>query len=152
MGVIRQSFSRVTRSRVKIIGESPHRTSFLTWFAGTQTQINRWNIPSTDRRSLAVVVCRQANTYCDAILTNNQENVSKWVTCVFPPSSSWLSLNIENYSQRYHWLACKKEWYIGTNGYSIEVTTVTMRNKETDVHQVVFWMFTVQYKPSIPIS
>ena len=56
-GVIRQLFSWMMQSRVKIIDVSPH-----------------------------------ANTYCDIILVNCHENVSKWVRCIFPQLSSWLSL------------------------------------------------------------
>ena len=82
--------SRVTTNIV--INDSPHIILFLTWFSRAETQINRWKLPSIDRRSIYVALWRHANTYRDVILTDCHENVSKWVTCAFPLSSSWLSL------------------------------------------------------------
>ena len=41
---------------------------------------------------LIVVLWCHENTYCDVILTDCPQNVSKWVMCVFPPLSSLLSL------------------------------------------------------------
>ena len=46
------------------------------------------------------------NTYCDIILTICPWQVSKLITCVFPPSSGWLSL-FDN-QVRFHCLVCKK--------------------------------------------
>ena len=39
-----------------------------------------------------VVLWRHVNIYCDVFLTDCPQNVSSWVTCVFPPSPSWLLL------------------------------------------------------------
>ena len=82
--------SRVTTNIV--INGSPYIILFLTWFPGATAQINLWKLPSIDCCYIAVVLWCHANTYCDVILTDCHENVSKWVTWVFPPSSSWLSL------------------------------------------------------------
>ena len=49
---------------------------------------------------------RHGSTYCDLILTDRSQNVSKFITRVFPPSSSWLLL--VNNRVRFHGLACKK--------------------------------------------
>ena len=41
-------------------------------------------------------------------LTDCPQNFSKWVTCVFPPSSSWLSLN--NYRVRFTAFSLASMW------------------------------------------
>ena len=89
-----------------VINGSRYIILFLTWFSGAETELNRWKLPSIDRRSIVVVLWRHANTYCDVILADCHENVSKSVTCVFPPSSSALSL--VNYRELFRWRACKK--------------------------------------------
>ena len=53
-----------------------------------------------------VLLWRIGNTYCDVILTDYPQTVSTLVTCVFPPSSSWLSF--VNNRVRFHGLACNK--------------------------------------------
>ena len=75
-----------------VINDSSYIILFLTWFSGAETQINRWKFPSIERCSTVEVLQHHANTCCDIILANCYENVSKWVTCVFPQSSSWLPL------------------------------------------------------------
>ena len=93
-GVTSENYWRIT-SRVTtniVINGSPYVILFLTWFSDAETQINWWNLPLIDRRYIAVVLWHHANTHCDVILTDCHENVSKWVTCIFLPSSSWLSL------------------------------------------------------------
>ena len=39
-----------------------------------------------------VVLWRHTNTYCDVISIDCPQIVSKWVTCVYPSLSNWLSL------------------------------------------------------------
>ena len=119
-GVIRRYFYEWRRQDWKLLVN--HRTSkeknlviygnwyiilFLTYFSGSKTERNRWKVPPFCRRTmwfmvgqLAVVLWRHANTE----LWRHFHHVCKWVACVFPASSSWLSLvNSESDAQRVHW-------------------------------------------------
>ena len=83
-----------------IIHGNPYIILFLTCFSCTKTEksmkspINGSPHDIIDGGQLVVVSCRHANTNCDVILTDCPQNVSKWVTCVFTPSSSWFSLTL----------------------------------------------------------
>ena len=114
---------------MKIIGESTHewpQTSLLTaahilfYFLhdfrvlnidkSMKTPINRsplhWSGIVTSRKHLLW-----------RILVDCHENVSKCVTCVSRRRQvDYHSLIIENYSRRFHWLACKK-WNIPEDCY-----------------------------------
>ena len=93
MGWFAKNYWRIT-SRVTaniLINGSPYIILFLTWFSSAETQINRWKLPSSDLRSIIVVLWCHANTYCDVIMADCYESVSKWVRCILPLLSSWLS-------------------------------------------------------------
>ena len=134
---------------MKIIGESPHewpQTSlsnvahtslyFLHDFRVLKKQINRWKLPSIDRRSIAVVLWRHTNTYYDVILTDCHKNVYKWVTCVFPSSSSYHALIIENYSQHVRWLARNKPILITTSNGPIRLHSMVWQKVSAVYHGV----------------
>ena len=110
------------------INGSPYIILFLTWFSGAETQINPWKLPSIDRRSIVVVLWHHANAYCDVILADCHENISKWVTFIFPPSSSWSSL--VNYRELF-----KKFSLAGMQEFNL--LTMVLLEKNT-VH-VSFW-------------
>ena len=104
--------SRVTTNIV--INGSTYIILFLTLFSSTETQINRWKLPSIDRSSIVVVLWRHANIYLWSIVVR-----------IFPSGSrasfhcrevDYHSLIIDNFSRRFHWLACKKIEDISDNG------------------------------------
>ena len=102
--VVKTGVFCMTQSRVKIFGKSLHKwpqTSLLTaahiWFFFTRDfrvlkQINQWKLSLINHCSIVVVLWRHAKIYCDVILADCHENISKLVTCIFPSLSSWLSL------------------------------------------------------------
>ena len=92
-----------------VINGSPYIILFLTWFSGIETQIKRWKLPSINRRSIVVL--------CDIMQRPIVTSFGSIVMRTFPSGSrmsskhrqaDYHSLIIKNYSQRFHWLACKK--------------------------------------------
>ena len=119
-GVIRQKFSWVTQSRVKIIGESPHEWPQISLLTAAHIlfhflhdfrvlkQICRWKLISITDPLL---------WYCDVPQTPIVMSFGPIVMRMFPSGShasshrhqaDYHSLIIDNYSLRFHWLVCKK--------------------------------------------
>ena len=67
-----------------VINCNPFIVLFLTRFSGAEAQMNWWKLSLIDRCSIVVVLWRHANTYCDVILVDCHENISKWVHVRLP--------------------------------------------------------------------
>ena len=93
-------------SRVKIIGESPHEWPKTSLFMATNMLVYFLHafLVLKHREIVAIPIDRSPCPcclrwwHCDimqtpivtSFFTLCSQNVSKWVACVFPPSSSWL--------------------------------------------------------------
>ena len=96
----------VISSKNIVIHGNSHIILFLTCFSGAKTQKINEKPHLAMAAPLSFMVCQSvvvlwchANIYCDIILSDCPPNVSKWARCIFPPSSSWLSL--VNYQVRF---------------------------------------------------
>ena len=110
-GGVRLQLSWVTQSQVKIIDKSLYQllkiryswhilSYFLHGLSGAKHKYINENSHLVGHCSIVVydgsvscdIVMSHTHTYCDILLTNFPQNVSKLITWVLPVSSSWLSL------------------------------------------------------------